>query len=357
MRVLALAFALNGCALLCLILHLPADPRLSSLLTAAQYTGAALALVTAFSARLGRPTNRMLQGLFALLILAGVLYFSYDHQDLRARIYIENFGYATMFMVALLPTWPRLKNPIEQVMFWTLLVFTLHFFPRVVLSTRSLGERNVLGPYMHSNFWGWMNLATNIFEVLLGLMILMVASSDVILELQEHATRDPLTDLINRRELERITQRIKAPSCLVLCDVDHFKTINDTYGHMAGDQVLQAVARILMAEVRRSDAVARIGGEEFAVLLPQLELHDACVMAERLRAAFEQAHFEGPLQGLRLTASFGVVEKQPEETLQSMMLRADHSLYTAKRLGRNRVTSEESLLELLPDRSRFQPAS
>jgi diguanylate cyclase (GGDEF)-like protein len=350
MRALALGFALNGCALFCLLL--PGESRLGILCTATLYIGAALALASAFSARLGRPTHPMLQGVLALLIFAGTVYFTYGYEDLRGRIYIESFGFAMMFLVALLPTWPRLKTPIDRVMFWTLLVFALHFFPRVLLTTRSLGDRHAFGPSTHSDFWGWLSLASNFFEVMLGLMILMVASTDIITELRHHAATDPLTGLMNRRELERLTQRHKGPVCLVLCDVDHFKRINDTFGHMAGDRVLQGVAAILLAEVRRSDAVARIGGEEFALLLPHLRLSDACAMAERLRAALERSGFEGELQSLRLTASFGVVERESDETLHQMMLRADRALYAAKRLGRNRVTSDAYLRE----ESRLQPA-
>jgi two-component system cell cycle response regulator len=159
------------------------------------------------------------------------------------------------------------------------------------------------------------------------------------------ATTDALTGLVNRRafsdwalrELRR-TQRYHDAFSVILLDVDHFKNINDRYGHAAGDVVLGAVARQLMAGIRNCDVVARWGGEEFVLALPSTSLEGACEVAERARRRLEAADImtsEG--QHIPVTASFGVALLDPHESLEQLIDRADRAMYTAKSSGRNRV--------------------
>ena len=160
--------------------------------------------------------------------------------------------------------------------------------------------------------------------------------------LREQATRDPLTDLLNRRagewQLERAflaAREGQKPFCLIMADVDHFKAINDTWGHPAGDQVLQRVAGVLRTGVRATDSVVRWGGEEFLLVLPYCEQAAALLQAERLRervAAAEQGEVG------RVTVSMGVAELQRGETLANLMERVDQALYQAKHAGRNQVS-------------------
>lgn len=161
-------------------------------------------------------------------------------------------------------------------------------------------------------------------------------------ELEKLSRTDSMTGLPNRRHLdERLTEEIYrlrrygSSLCVSLVDVDHFKAINDHFGHRTGDAVLRTVARLLAQSVRRSDFVARWGGEEFALLLPETRLAGACTMLERLRQALSD-HVVPPLTA-PLTASFGVSEVQAEEDGQSALCRADRALYRAKREGRNRI--------------------
>lgn len=164
---------------------------------------------------------------------------------------------------------------------------------------------------------------------------------------KQQARTDSLTGLNNRRALfEQGTQllsyceRNKAPFSVILLDVDHFKVINDTYGHAIGDVALQHLAQLLQTSLRRSDLCGRIGGEEFAILLPDTSLQSACVLAEKLR----QAVMDRPLLHKdvmhRLTVSLGVSCNASE--LESLMHQADIALYRAKAEGRNRVVCEES---------------
>jgi len=159
--------------------------------------------------------------------------------------------------------------------------------------------------------------------------------------LERMATTDTLTGLPNRRRLEEACQiqmaRVKRHGeklSVIMIDVDKFKSVNDTYGHQAGDLVLQTVAQVLDATVRESDFVGRWGGEEFMVLCPATKLSDAGIVAEKLRAAI--AGHEFPVVD-RKTASFGVAELAAGELLEHAVERADSALYRAKENGRDRV--------------------
>jgi diguanylate cyclase (GGDEF)-like protein len=160
------------------------------------------------------------------------------------------------------------------------------------------------------------------------------------------ATVDPLTRMSNRgsalRFLEKHTdlaRRYRRPLSVILCDLDHFKEVNDCHGHAAGDQVLRTFGSVVCGRLRASDLVGRIGGEEFLVVLPETGGGEAMTVAEGLRAALAAEPMPLP-EGtdLRVTCCFGVVEFSPSDPdAGSMLARADLALYRAKALGRNRV--------------------
>ncbi|AKS43184.1 diguanylate cyclase [Wenzhouxiangella marina] len=167
-------------------------------------------------------------------------------------------------------------------------------------------------------------------------------------KLHEHVIRDELTGLHNRRhlmaglddELARRRQRMDSPLSLAILDVDHFKAINDRAGHLVGDEVLRQLARLLEGAVRETDLLARIGGEEFAVLMPDSGLAPARSICERLRSAVERAEFAVAAgSGIgTVTVSIGLAEWGAGMNEASDLLRAaDAELYRAKREGRNRV--------------------
>jgi diguanylate cyclase (GGDEF)-like protein len=162
--------------------------------------------------------------------------------------------------------------------------------------------------------------------------------------LQAEAARDPLTGLLNRRALQAQAARLFAeagasgrPSALLLFDLDHFKAINDTHGHAAGDAVLRDVAEVLMREIRRDDLACRWGGEEMLAVLRDCDLARAEERAVRLRAAIAAAR-PGGVPGLRVTVSIGVAAFPDHGAgLDELVRRADMALYVAKRRGRDRV--------------------
>jgi diguanylate cyclase (GGDEF)-like protein len=167
-------------------------------------------------------------------------------------------------------------------------------------------------------------------------------------ELAKLARTDVLTQLANRRSLEEDlrmldarSQRYGRPYCVAICDVDHFKTYNDTLGHQAGDEALRAVAAKLAAEVRASDGVYRYGGEEFVLVLPEQSLQTARAAVERVRAAVERLAIPHPGRGPGgvVTMSFGIAGFRPGQatTVEDLLKQADAALYEAKEAGRNRV--------------------
>jgi len=152
---------------------------------------------------------------------------------------------------------------------------------------------------------------------------------------------DALTGVGNRRHLDETlaaeivrAQRYSAPLSMVMLDIDHFKRVNDTWGHEAGDRVLQEVGKQLIALLRQTDTASRLGGEEFVVLMPSTKLEDAMASAERMRLALEQHVIDNVPP---VTASFGVASLVSGESGPAMLARADEALYAAKHEGRNRV--------------------
>jgi diguanylate cyclase len=130
------------------------------------------------------------------------------------------------------------------------------------------------------------------------------------------------------------------PLSLIMCDIDHFKLVNDKFGHHVGDEVLKALTGVIQANVRETDSVARYGGEEFAIILPGMKQLAAKEIAERIRRIFGAKNFEirETKQKIgQVTASFGVAEYRPEEDLERFVHRADAMLYEAKAHGRDRV--------------------
>jgi diguanylate cyclase (GGDEF)-like protein len=167
-------------------------------------------------------------------------------------------------------------------------------------------------------------------------------------ELRTLTITDPLTGIHNRRhfldqldiELTRHT-RTQRPLSLIMLDIDHFKRVNDTWGHDTGDQVLQELCRRIATRLRRIDMFCRLGGEEFIIICPETDASQAIHLAEVLRHLVQDTPFA---QVGQITASFGVSSAHPGDSHERLLQRADQALYTAKNSGRNRVCGEAAPL-------------
>ena len=170
-------------------------------------------------------------------------------------------------------------------------------------------------------------------------------------QIRESSLTDPLTGVGNRRRLDQalvieVERNVRTGEsiCAIMADLDHFKSVNDIYGHQAGDAVLAAFGALLRQHTRAIDIVTRFGGEEFVILMPHIDLEQAVTASERLRKALAAYHIE-PLRG-SVTASFGVAELSVGEEGTALLHRIDCALYEAKWLGRNCVVANHDMLDL-----------
>jgi len=171
---------------------------------------------------------------------------------------------------------------------------------------------------------------------------------DLETDLERASNTDPLTGVGNRRHFARVmaremgrSRRFRHPLAVLMVDIDLFKRVNDQYGHQVGDQVIRRVAEACASGSRESDVVARLGGEEFAVLLPEADSEGARTSAERIRETVEQMEWVVPGKApVRCTVSLGLAEMRSEDLPEAFLRRADRALYRAKALGRNRVCCE-----------------
>lgn len=164
-------------------------------------------------------------------------------------------------------------------------------------------------------------------------------------QLQEQANTDPLTGVYNRRALLSLGNQLRnasdeKPLCIAMIDLDHFKHLNDTYGHVAGDRVLKAFTEAVQRELREADLFGRLGGEEFAVILPDLDLERAAIVLERIRIMTEMLVVVFDQREMRLTMSAGVACWHTSETMTDVLSRADSRLYRAKQSGRNQIKAD-----------------
>ncbi len=195
-----------------------------------------------------------------------------------------------------------------------------------------------------TKFWAYM-IATPLFEnrKFIGRMIIFIDITErkqLEEKLRSMAITDPLTGLFNRRHAFNILKKEKSKAdrgissfCIVLIDIDNFKNINDTYGHDIGDEVLINIASFLKKNLRAYDVVARWGGEEFLVILPNINIKGAAISAERIRKAIEKMD----ISGIKTTVSLGVTCYKPVESLNKTIKRADEALYEAKKQGKNKI--------------------
>ncbi|NIA56456.1 GGDEF domain-containing protein [Massilia sp. TW-1] len=201
--------------------------------------------------------------------------------------------------------------------------------------------------------WGWMTSdmlrqfhsgALYLLALLGGFGWLLLGREREQAELARLEVVDPLTDVPNRRGFFQalvpwmaLARRPGHPTALVVLDFDHFKRINDSYGHPAGDVVLAHLIGACKGQLRDSDLLGRLVGVEFAILLPRTSLDDAAMVAERMRAAIEGERVKTERAMISLTASFGVTTIRPDDSTVTLLARADEALRVAKKAGRNRI--------------------
>jgi len=211
----------------------------------------------------------------------------------------------------------------------------------LVVGARVTGAIELSGPEPHRMTRG----SVDVLETLAMHAAAAIEAASLHTHTEQLAHTDALTGLANRRRLDHElalecerSARYQRPFALIMFDVDHFKRVNDTYGHTRGDEILQQLAEVVRQEVRTTDSVYRYGGEEFVVLARETDHRDAGELAERLRARIE-AHFSARGAVAPVTASFGIALVPPEDPDPAQVVAsADAALYRSKEGGRNRVS-------------------
>ncbi len=215
-----------------------------------------------------------------------------------------------------------------------------------------LPDEQIYSVYMHFTF-----LTLPAGYMAMSMFIILMMASDISAKMKRIAVRDELTGLLNRRGFTEYgekafatAQRNSTPLSIIMTDIDRFKYINDRFGHAAGDTALVHFARLVSESRRTSDVVARVGGEEFALLLPGTGLRDAMALADQLCKKIGDTPMDLTSVGLPMTSSFGVAAiSENDADLDDMVRRADRALYRSKRAGRNQVDLESSHMMLAAD--------
>ena len=231
----------------------------------------------------------------------------------------------------------RRKLIVDKFLGGVMLVTGLHFFAKAGVAVL-VGSGATARDYIETDYALISQSATAVLMVAVGLTLLSVLVLEIMADQQSESDKDALSDLANRRGFERRVRSLldeprKGPHALIFCDLDHFKSINDTHGHHVGDLVIQAFGKVLRDHAPANAATGRIGGEEFAIFLPSTPVDVALSLAQTLRKA------TSALEDLPVspTASFGVASLFSAPELQDAYRRADVALYEAKNAGRNRV--------------------
>ncbi|PCJ41250.1 MAG: hypothetical protein COA99_09040 [Moraxellaceae bacterium] len=216
----------------------------------------------------------------------------------------------------------------------------------MILFGLSLITPYVQDPWYHAAYT--LACQSVVLILLLGSTLSLVLS-DIIDTHYKNSITDMLTGLYNRRYFMtasltalKQSQRYRFPMSILLCDIDFFKKINDTYGHDIGDEALQSFAELLNKTVRDIDTVARFGGEEFVILLPQTPIENAEKLAERIRAKTEKIDITTKQGHFGFSVSIGVTSCKGEQEVENLIVLADEALYKAKDSGRNRVCTMDS---------------
>lgn len=303
-----------------------------------------------FRRHLGLPIPSRLLWVGGIASLAGVVFFHIGHESLSMRITSVSVYHAGV-CYAIFASVPstrerRLRYSFSFTRIAALSLGVGHTFRGLFYLVDAYEPVSLLDPAA-------INLAFfaigTLFMPGLTLGAVMMANARVLSETAYEAEHDHLTGAPTRRAFFEVAGRELARARrqagsvgLLLVDADHFKRINDTYGHGVGDQVLRDLVQRIMGVIRKNDFCARLGGEEFAVLLPDTSMETALVAAERLRAALDRSAQTGSA-GALYTVSIGLAMLEPGEEFDSLMQRADAALYAAKEAGRNRVMRAQAL--------------
>lgn len=305
-----------------------------------------VALAWAACARVGKKAPLALWGAGLALMLA-INALSLQQGNFTVNLYLLNaYCGIVMAMAAQLMAASGSKDVVDRAIIWTFGITALQFFLRPV-AVMMMVENLTAASYRDSAGHAILIVTAALFTLMLAGVILAAVISDQIASLKSSSQIDALTGLRLRRPFEEGAMDMLERSskegrdvAMIVGDIDHFKQVNDLWGHQAGDNAIAAFGSLIGSIVRSEDICGRIGGEEFCIMVWNCNLDDASNMADRVRRAFAAMRHDGISENVSITASFGVACWREGEGYGKLFARADAALYKAKDAGRNCVKTE-----------------
>jgi diguanylate cyclase (GGDEF)-like protein len=293
---------------------------------------------------------------FAFVVFLALLWSSVidPHHGLHSAIIPATFC-VSLFLCALMIIRHRERSrPAEWATAVSMVLFAVS---QGIAAGMSLMQGAAGDPSYSALYYNYYFITLPAGYVTTSIFVIFMLASDLSAEMKSIAIRDQLTGLLNRRGFTEygenafsLARRSGSPLSMIMADIDRFKYINDKFGHAAGDAGLRHFARLISEDRRQEDIVARVGGEEFAIILPGTDLRDAMAIADQLCTTVGASPMDLTSVGLPMTSSFGVAAiSKDDRELDDMVRRADRALYRSKRAGRNQVDLESSQLMLAPD--------
>lgn len=325
----------------------PLPGHTERLLSNIGFLSAGWLLTMAVLGRFGmKPFYRVLV-LASLVALAGHAWFLLVEPSVSGRVLVANAALGTMMLMIVVKVAPlRGKHLADQLLMGVAALAAANYILRPIIILWLTGGMGSSNDFQHSLYWTTVQFTQPLISVAFALSLMVAIAMDLISQLRREARTDKLSGLLNRggfeAAAEAVLKRNRAgstlPVCLIIADLDHFKQINDTFGHSVGDAVIGLFGRHIAAMASDDMVAGRIGGEEFAVLLPGHEIHAARLFAESLRAC-PWDYWSGMLPGkLAPSVSIGVAAAWPGADFYSLMNNADEALYDAKKAGRDQVS-------------------
>lgn len=350
-RMLGICYAVGAVAFIFDFFRTPMPPLVAGFGSNGLYTATAILFTSGVVMRYAAKPPLAPIGIATLVWASVYAWFFFGADDMWMRTYAVNLGNGTILAIGLMSIPRDAWRGFDRVILGVYALLTAQFFIRpFVIDFVSAGQMT-METYTRSLFFLSFHLIVGVFAIAMAMSLLMAFSMDIIADLNRRSVTDALSGVFNRRGFEEdaraLFERVDAEggaASIILADIDRFKAINDSYGHALGDKVIAQMGALLRGYSNAGRIAGRMGGEEFALIIPGARLNDAADIAEAMRRKFATFAFASP-DGveLRVTASFGVALRQPGEMLFDVLGRADEALYLAKEGGRDRVATEESV--------------
>ncbi len=298
----------------------------------------------------GQPSrwNVLIAGI--VLVVLGLIIWRYAINSIPVRVLIMTTFFCAICIasgVVLLRHKPPHRNAYN---YWFAAILALIFAAcQLVRGIYFITLDQPSSTMMFDTFWNIVLMVIGAVTLPTMTMAVVMLTHDAMLAtLEDAANHDHLTEAMSRKRLEAVAReqimragKLGRPLSLLIIDLDHFKRINDTFGHAGGDEVLREFARMTRASLRDGDALGRLGGEEFGILLPNTDTAGALAIARRLREDSERHLISGAFGECHYSISIGIATWRDGESFDRLSIRADRALYTAKNEGRNRVLVDE----------------